>query len=463
MHKETVIGILPADDKEKQRRKGIVRPIQDDDNASLLRRRVEGGGIITFYDLGQVNTGSAGSPVWNDHPILYNPPYTWYAGDVSHTSFPNLFVLERFGPSQYQDYLDMLFQFPVEDWSVMYRKVKWEGPGEVEGNDFFYREWMGDTHLMERPYVPLPRETFEPEPTYGALLDASVDDIADPDTLKAYRKNKGFAWTRKGLEFPAGFKLGMFGGFDRLWLDVFSNDYFTTVPEGEVYKWTSEYDPDAPDVFGGKSPKFNGDIDIYLLPEIMFWRADASQHTGWNGNRYTLGMHFQVTPRKNFMLFDDPEWDDASPFFVSHTDPDGRKETFLDYQRNRAGARCSVSSISSALFVHPITGSETSTSGSAFPINYYTMGESPPSALPAEDTANQHVFAATARFTGAPYAGGSDTSGTSPFGDLGIQLRCVMKLKDQYYYLWSTLAYGGTGLPSFFIYHNDVYDYSMFP
>jgi len=430
-----VITVDLPTSQQKPRSRGALFPYDEPDYPS---RRL-GGGIITFYDLAQVNTGTEESPVWSDHPILFSPNYSVDFGGVAHTANQNQFVIsERFGTDQFQDYYDMMFDIPVEEWSVNYRKLVWYGPGAIEGNDLFLQPYLGDLEAMSKPYIPIPRITASPFPTFTNILDASAE--LDSTDRTDFMRDLGFAWTSRGWEFPRGTK-PMFQGTNEHegWLFSGLNQYSVLVPD-QRYKFTTEYDPMADDAFGGELPNFSGPIDWYLMPQVYFFHAHTTEHAGWLGERYTLGLQFEIVPRKYYPELVEFGWDDGG--YPSNTDPNNRKDDWINYQKGRADRRCSIIQMTSGEGANPKTGFESSSGGSAFPVDYWQSNSGNayyPGTMPGDGPHTTVVF---------PQALFPSNIAFDPPDHL---LLAVIKMGGTFYYLWydQSDVVGSAGRASF--------------
>jgi hypothetical protein len=312
------------------RLKTLARPRKRKDDYG--RRRGEPG--IQFYDLAQVNTGTAESPVWEDHPILFTPAYTATrlasGGDFLGVGYE----FEPFGPDQFQAYTDMFFSIaPVTDWSRTFKRVEY---------DFFWNTndvtadppvtsfgQMPDIFLMYDPYDIHLADT-------AYLTDVRASDAAGKRT---FLNANGFAWVNDKTVYRG--------------LDELTGMYPTPNPspnwfgfstgQKDRYKITTVNDPDAADV-GTVKP--TGNLDVFLMPQIGFWAAATATtiHPYGPDAQDILGMHYQVQPRQFFPRFVDPFWPQPSgPDAIPDTtaDPSGRKSAYLAYQQTRAGVRAS--------------------------------------------------------------------------------------------------------------------------
>lgn len=93
-------------------------PVEPSDRSKLLIRRK--AGFIEFYDLGQINIGTAESPIWITHPWTF--PATL---SVSGTTLTD--VSEMTTAQFHSSFItDEILAVPREDWSTTFRKLEYE-------------------------------------------------------------------------------------------------------------------------------------------------------------------------------------------------------------------------------------------------------------------------------------------------------------------------------------------------
>lgn len=407
--------------------------------------------VITFYDLAQVNIGTVENPVWSDHPILYSPNYTIQYGGPGGDLNSQYYIFELFGAPEHQAYYDLLFQFPVEEWKTKYRKLDWYGPSEDPTGKMFYQSWMGYLLQMSEPYPPQPWLSTPPFVVYRPLLTTSANKDTEKVLRSTYLDTYGFAWTQRGMEMKSSSVINMTETSPYGWLSFFLSEYATTVPF-QAGKITEVYDPDAPPATWGGStiPIFTGPIDVYLLPQIQFWWAYTTDHTGWHGNRYFLGGQWEMVSRAMYPKMVELNWtDNATPTLPATDDPNNRKEDFIEYQKARFGRRASLMVMTSAETTSPKFGTEAPMDPSLFPVDFYTVMSRFEGSSPGDSTFPTMVHPTIA------FQGGS-TSGISPTQD---QLLCVFKMSGKFYYVW--WSFGGAG-NTFFRGRNGMeYSYSL--
>jgi hypothetical protein len=276
--------------------------------------------LITFYDLAQVNTGSAASPVWADHDILRVPDFTadfmtWginYFLGVSYTVDP-------FESADFAALTAKMFDVgPVTEWNRLFRKIEMPATGD---------DFETDLRISIRDSATVfPNEKFLPT---VALNNAAADPVTKETYLSVYRwlydrARQGVI--ERGLNelrcnwIPRGFfnervESGYFG--------------FSTGTK-DFYKVTDVYDPEAPDV--GTLAPGDAKIECYLMPQVGFWAATANS-SDWKTTD-VLGMHYQVQPRKWW-----PRYLEGTVQNAFDYGSDEAVENFMAYQAARDGVR----------------------------------------------------------------------------------------------------------------------------
>jgi hypothetical protein len=323
MKREYLITIKGEQETDLERQKGIVRPSEN--RKILARRNLQK--TITFYDLAQVNTGTDAEPVWSDHPILKTPSITAVAAGSSGTFYRQDITVESFTQSDYQAFTDLLFQFPVTQWSKKYRKLEYEP---------YLTTATSNSDTSYPSFLVLKNNVG----TWGAMMRANptvtrfmADALYGTDAAAILAAN-GLVWSKtsspyKGLPYLAGKETRTSASQ--------VNSFFGFSTEDKIsYKLTSVNDPNAPDV-GIIAP--SGKTEIYLIPHVSAWAACSSSAD--NLTKYVLGPVYQVNPREMFPRFVERGYSHATAGTLSagyaSNDPSSRKESYLEYQQNRAG------------------------------------------------------------------------------------------------------------------------------
>jgi len=387
--KAIITADLQKEVSENDRKRGIIPGIK---SPEYLKRR--GFSNVTFYVLDQVNTGSVGSPVWEDHPIVNNPNYTvsYYSG--SGTANQQKYTFDALDSPVYDAYYNLFFQFPVTDWKNKFRKLEYYSSGS-ETDKFYLRPWLASMRSLRKPYVS----------TFTEFLDVAS---SVPATITSNKSTYGFSWTPKGLQLARGAPLHRASTW-------YLSNPFLSAYGGANFKITTEYDPFASDA---TPTVFSGPIEVYLFPQLLFWWCYTTDHTTRNGDRYTLGMNWQIIPRQSYPNYVEPSWAQSGSQFAPDTDPNSRKADFLAYQKSRSGQRCSKMVITSGSGVVPNTGTETSVSPSTFPVDYYLNNCFTSGITPGDSaTMVQPLFL---------------TSKVNP----SEQLLGVFKMRGVFYYCW---------------------------
>lgn len=284
------------------------------------RRR--GEPLIQFYDCGWVNHQALdASAIWVDHPVLKSPSYSTVirtVGSIPPWAFTFLGVNYRVAPftaSDFSAYIDLLFNYPVADWTRRYRKIEFR-----ESYDF-----VSDMRLSirdsatgndELAYLPLNR-IFRDQPTYVADKAAAL--AADRwvwDSKGTYYKGLDeLTYNHSPFPNPDPQRRAAYLGFS------------TGVKES--YKLTSEYDPDASDV--GTIPP-SGNVDVFLIPAVGLWAA--INQTSYNETENVV-MGYQTFPRANWPTFMDADYANDNPRAPDVPAP--LEEDYLAYQLGRSG------------------------------------------------------------------------------------------------------------------------------
>jgi hypothetical protein len=368
--------------KPDGRRKGIFATRREDE---IFGRRTSGA-AITFYDLAQLNVGTAESAVWQDLPILKTPGYISY-----EDSEGIWYEYDKFTNADYQNYLDLLMEVPVTDWKYFYKRLDFElnelypgygasvaipatYPGllQMEDNEDFARQFMIDAAIDRT------------SPTGAADAQANIDDI-------------GYAWTSRGLEYS---------GINKIEISYPTEvrEWFAASTQAG-FKITTTFDSDAADV----SPvTVSGNVEVYLIPAPTFWAAvgEDVDNSGFY-YKYDVLFAYQAAPRKNWRQYFDP---------YQLLDQDTLNEGFIDYQKNRAG-----------MVVSQWEGGNV-----AFDENIVDPSEWDVTEYSSHAGVDDHIY-----FPG--FAGTTHIipdGGFSAFEMTDPMLVAVMKIRGTFYYLW---------------------------
>jgi hypothetical protein len=390
MKREHLITILGRAEESEKDRKGVVRPSK---RRRILPRRLRGFPFITFYDLAQVNIGSADSPIWADHDILKTPSYS-----VTEDSEGVHYVYETFTNADYQAYTDKLMEIDVSNWHLFYKEM------EFELNPFYVFGVPG-IHQKAAPctYPPQMRMKDKNEDALQPIFDTPVDRGGDPPfdgaaAVKSMIEDVGYAWTERGLEYQ---------GLSHIeyYFDEGIREFFKADTDEAGYKVTATYDSSAAAV---TDIAISGNIDVFMVPAVGFWAAVGMDPatSGFYG-RFNAMFAYQVAPRKNYPAIVDP---------YIQLDQDILKDAFIDYQKNRAGMVLSQ-----------------------FEGGNVTFDEYP---IPPEDWTAIHYSSQMAAAQTLYYPGGTlqtslnPTTGTNPFSMTDPFLVAVMKIRGAFYYVW---------------------------
>lgn len=302
-----------------------VKPLRPSD---YLARRSRP--LIRFWDLGQINHGDPASPVWEDHPILKTPGYTTEPQSWGASFFAGVrYNIAGFGEADYQNYVDMLFQYPVTEWKRRYRQIK------VTATDMLFPFFDTDLRVSLRDSATTSLlENFLPDAGvsrafYGDDLESVKQAFLDQYRWVWDRDKHGV--TQRDLDeltsniFPFSSATVMGGYFG-----------LSTGRKSE-YKLTTVNDFNAPDA-GTILP--TGPVDVFLFPQISVW-ACTSNSGDWQTTNI-LGPVYQVNPRHKWPRYQAAAFSEAGDIIE-----DGEHGItalvyeFLEYQRGRDGMQAS--------------------------------------------------------------------------------------------------------------------------
>lgn len=312
MGNEIIIEILRK--QKGQQRKTVAQPSRREDVHG--RRRT--GPYIKLYDLAQVNHQALDAePVWEDHPILETPSYT----DATTTGFNKVYAVDRMSEAGWQGYTDMMFNYPVTEWTQRYKCVAGDADDTI-GSDFGFDCRISLNDTGDYPDVGESgtevignQRVLSSNPTYGSVR---ASKLADP----------GWAWTRRNIEYR---------GLERLDIcTALQSGYFgMSTGDKDNYKVTATNDPDAADV-GVLVP--TGYVDVFLMPQIVLFACTSHENAApaLPGRTEVLGPWYQVTPRHLWPRYGDG-FEDGFPY-----GSDADKNTFIEYQQSREGAQAST-------------------------------------------------------------------------------------------------------------------------
>lgn len=416
MKREHLITILGRKTDAEDSRKGVARPSV---RKPFYSRRIQSPGII-YYDLAQINTGTAESPVWSDHPILKSPAYTTAATAHYLPYFSGVdYFVEPFDDADFAAYTQMFFDAaPVAEWNQTYRRIS----GDAEIN-YLPR---GDWRVSMRTESPLE------EPFLGRNAFSSADD---PSSRAAALEYYGWYWDYDkskviyrslprvtGNYFPHN-------GFDTLTNAGYYGFSTDSAVIDEIYKITAVRDWEAADV-GVLAPR--GTVEVYLMPHVSFFAslafsADFETAEVW-------GLCFQITPREKWARYIDPFNNSAGGFGL-----DALLADYLAYQKARTGIQASRV-VYTGSGGDPFAYTETTITIEELNVSYgygfQTIGGTSGSEYftsgmrggPASDFAPR--FGAAFRGTASGVYGASLFQATEPF------LVAVIKTGGAFYYVW---------------------------
>lgn len=367
-------------------------PVSGDDlkTAAFPRRRSRrlgrrrGGSFIEFYDLAQV---SGDGVTFTDHPLLKVPSYsTSFSGSTVNSKL--VITMEQFGTADYQAYTDMMFEVPIEEWHVRYKRLEYTPALEDYSPGRFHRLTTPHPGFFSiankggnqaNPFKPIndvpPSDTsnelasdvfFQPDPAAYAKQMTAEAGLSWWETPNGKAPTRGLTYLESDGTFGAEVGVGT-----QSWFPFSTQDKVN-------YKVTTVNDPDAADV-GVIAP--SGLTRIFLMPQITSWAASASNSD--LENKYIMGPVYQITPRRNWPRYTQRDWEHSNGTYsvlgfdynAVTTDPNDRKADFLDYQAARGGMQASS-------WVRPAIGSATvrtfngAMSPTVFPIgdNYFSQG-----------------------------------------------------------------------------------------
>jgi hypothetical protein len=190
----------------------------------ILSRKKKGG-LINFWDLGQISDGSSG---WLD--IDFESVPVPVPGYVQYEPIPSVDVLAL---------NDTWLDVPIDNWETTFRKLEFE-PAERYGLDLY---------VSPDEIYPVGRNNSRYITTVRELIH---------DTT----------WTDKGLEVPASFTTMFFLSYCSF------NNWFMGMSNSTTrFKWTSINDFSGPDVGEQTIEK---SAKIFLTPRIMDVHIDAT-------------------------------------------------------------------------------------------------------------------------------------------------------------------------------------------
>jgi hypothetical protein len=308
---EVIIEIL----RKQQASKNKTVAVPSRRNEAEGRRR--GGVSLRFYDLAQVNHQALDAePVWEDHPILETPSYT----DITDSGIAKIYAVDRLSEAGWQNYTDMMFNYPVTEWTQRYRLVAGNAD-DTASSDFGFDARISLNDSGDYPDVGESgtevlgnQRVLSSNPTYAASRAAK---------LAAH----GWAWTPKNVEYR---------GLERLDIcTALQSGYFgMSTGDKTNYKVTATNDPDAADV-GVLVPQ--GNVNVFLMPQIILFIATSHEIAAplGPGRTEVLGPWYQVTPRHLWPRYGDG-FVDGFPYGA-----DADKNAFIEYQQAREGAQAS--------------------------------------------------------------------------------------------------------------------------
>jgi hypothetical protein len=403
---EKVITIL---DKQGRRKAGGKSPVHPNRFKRPLARRKGTNPAITFYDLGQKKVGE----VYEDLPILKVPSAVVEPlNDPSDIFFDGAtYTCEAFTEVDYQNMIDLLFTVPVEEWAATYRKLEYElHPDSTEAGEISAPATYPRGLAIRSPVTDTNFNVFDD-------FSANIETEAGRDKRLTDLTSYGFNWNKRGLEYRNLIRLLVRESalHNEHWFPLDSDN-------SEDFKITATYDSTAPDVSGEIS--FSGNIHVYMVPLIGIWAASSVRgghvlsggYAGSNGVE-VLGPWYQAFPRSYWPYYVDP---------YDLTDIDLRSEAFLAYQKQRDGAVASE-------WTH-LVGTEDITTGALDPADFRDGNNTWTSLI------NNFIL----RLYDAP--GTTATTvvlpESAPEGQVffimeGRQLMAVLKVRGQFYYVWS--------------------------
>jgi hypothetical protein len=298
--------------------------------------RRKGGPLIRFYDLGQVNHQALGdTPVWVDHPILKTPSYTTSA-DVSAVDFFQgvIYSIDPFVDADYQAYTDMMFNYPVTEWTQRYKRIEFPNTAATLTDfDTDARLSMVDTGMTSID------EFFCA--SYSILKGVTGD----------YPGTKSEHLATSHWVYDLDRNVALFRGLDALKLN---NSASTSLPESNItpgyfgmdtadktrFKVTTTNDSSAADV---GDLAIAGNIDAFLMPQVSFTLA-TSNSSDWKTTE-VLGLCYQVNPRHLWPLYVAPNTSNGA----GQHGTDLNVSNYLNYLKARSGVQMSVWSFTGAV------------------------------------------------------------------------------------------------------------------
>ena len=419
--------------------------------AAFPRRRTDpygrrrGGNFIEFYDLAQV---SGDGVTFTDHPLLKVPSYsTSFSSSGSASKL--IITMDQFGTADYQAYTDMMFEVPIEEWHVRYKRLEYTPALEAYSPGRFHR--LTTPHpaffsiankggTQANPFKPM--DGVDPD---IAAFELASDVFFQPDPAayaKGMLREAGLSWweTPNGKAPTRGLTYleseGIFGSDS----EEGTQSWFTFSTQDKVnYKVTTTNDPDAADV-GVIAP--SGLTRIFLMPQITSWMASTSNAD--LENKYIMGPVYQITPRRTWPTYIQRDYEHSNGnYTVLGTvynavidDPNGRKADFLDYQAARGGMQASS-------WVRGTIGSSTAVAfnGAMSPLswpvgdNYFSQGST--------SAADVGIWQDAGGFNGAggsanPYRADLtiETSEGAWFDTTDPFLCAVIQKGSTFYYVW---------------------------
>jgi hypothetical protein len=337
---------------------------------------------INFWDLAQVNIGTAEAPVYQDHGILKVPGYTITAWPFNGA----LYTIDPFTATDYADYTQKMFDVgPVTEWKHLFKKMAYD-PDETR-----------DLRVRYAPQT-------------GLINTLPLDTVTSASDLTTY----GMQWTASGLKYR---------GFTELTfqhLTTLHNWFSGSTQRKTIYYVTAAYDPLAPDV---SDLAISGNIEVYLMPHITLFMgasyngghvSSIQDYDGVNGVQ-VLGPWYQVIPRANY---------DFAGVGFNGADNDA----YLDYQKNRTDAIASE---------WMVTGLGTISSTTLDPLTFANGNFT--YRLEGGDNDMSAVFY---NYTASVLAHSSGVSSANLWENDQPFLMAVMKAHGQFYYVWSLVSGG---------------------
>ncbi len=422
------ISIKPKPEPKKERRKGLVHV---PDSEPPLGRRLRGADI-RFYDLGQVNHQAPDAePVWRDHPVLFVPGYTHSPRVHGGSTFAGVrFNVQPFTDTHYQAYSDMMFNYPVTEWTRRYRRIR-----TIDSIDITHYNFDTDMRISLRDSQTVNiDERFLPGNYIGPITNGENYNTAKESSLNQFR------WVWEASKDAA-----LYRGLDQVTSNIsppgfmgltISGGYFGfSTGRKDTYKVTTSRNPSAPDV-GTVEPR--GVVEVFLMPQIGLFLTHAYS-SDWK-TTHILGAHYQINPRHKWPRY---QGDSHAVGSGGQYGGDAEVADYIDYMKQRSTRAISWT----------MTGSGVG-GDLAYSLTEFAPGDW--SGLTKWAVGTQHDTAFSTFYFGMRARGGpwidSAPSFASPFvsdgfpddDDFGTELFrgsapflvAVIKMGSAYYYVW---------------------------